>query len=147
MLLRVLHRFRHCRPTTFQDLSIPEGTRGSWAMRVISIFLGTRWHSLATACDSFAKKTWGAHVKACLKNEDRVIGYACLDQHLIGALEDTCEWATMPRVGHSWFRDDQLAAPSNIPYMEAMKSRPPESYYTGKRPFFKAVTSTHALPF
>ena len=40
----------------------------------------------------------------------------------------------MEFVGYSWFNDDQFVATKDLPFFDAMVTRPPEVTFTGQRP-------------
>ena len=56
--------------------------------------------------------------------KERAIGYACLEPGLLGAEREYCDWANTDLIGYSWFKDDQFAAPKDLPFFDAVVSRP-----------------------
>ena len=67
---------------------------------------------------------WQAHEESVGTTKERIIGYACLELELLGAEREYCGWANTDFIGCSWFKDDQLAAPKDLPFFDAMMSRP-----------------------
>ena len=79
------------------------------------------------------QEDWQVHHEALVTTKERVIGYPCLDAELLGAESERCDWANTEFIGHSWLKDDQFAATTELPFFDAMKTRPPEINITGKR--------------
>ena len=52
----------------------------------------------------------------------------------MGADVERCDWANTELVGYSWFKDDQFVATKDLPFFDAMMTRPPEGNFTRQRP-------------
>ena len=79
------------------------------------------------------QENWQVHQEALDTAKERVIGYSCLDAELLGADAEKCDWANTEFIGYSWFKGDQFAATKDLPFFDAMATRPPEIIFIGKK--------------
>ena len=80
------------------------------------------------------QESWQVHEEPLDATKGRGTGYSCLDPELLGADAEKCDWANTEFVGYSWFEDDQFAATKDLPFFDAMMTRPPEVNFTGQMP-------------
>ena len=91
------------------------------------------------------QENWQMHEES-IDPHDRVIGYTCLGPELIRTEREYCDWASADVIGYSWFKDDQFAATKDLPFFDAMMSRPPEINLRGGRPSLKISTDKQPTP-
>ena len=106
-------------------------------------------HTLAFTSDGrrfHMQGNWQVHQEALGTTEERSIGYVCRGAELLGADAEKCDWANTELIGYSWFKDDQFAATKDLPFFDAMVTRPPEVNFTGQRPSMMPVADTRPMP-
>ena len=92
------------------------------------------------------QETCQVHHEALGTTTERAIRYSCLDAELLGADAEKCDWANTEFIGYSWFKDDQFAATKDLPFFDAMITRPPQINFTGNRPSMPLVVDKTQTP-
>ena len=84
-------------------------------------------HTLAFTSDGrryHLQGNWQVHEESIDTTKERIIGYTRLELELLGTELAYCDWATMDFIGYSWIKHDQFAATKDLPFFDAMMSRP-----------------------